>query len=116
MFKRLLTAWTILPVALVAVLASGCHNNLGPSDVPDCELDDTGELVLTNLAETRTPRDAYVDQRFVGTVAFGGEIVLDVDAGVVHLIEWVSTFGGGTVDAERVPVDTCRTYRLTNFF
>ena len=103
-------------IVLLAILASGCRNHFGPSDLLDCEYYDTGELVLTNLSDRLTPRDAYLDGRFVGVVPYGGQIVLTVDAGVVHFVEWVSTLGGGTVDSLRVSVHQCETYRITNYF
>ena len=104
-------------IILLAILASACGHPFAPSyPVADCEYYDTGTLVLINLSEPLTPRDAYVDGRFVGVIPYGGQIVLNVDAGVVHFVEWVSTLGGGTVDALRVPVAQCETRRLTNYF
>jgi hypothetical protein len=104
-------------IVLLAILASACHSPIGPSyPVADCEYYDTGRLVLTNLSDRLTPRDVYVDGRFIDVVPYGGQIVLTVDAAVVHFVEWVSTLGGGTVDSLRVSVHQCDTYRLTNYF
>jgi len=66
--------------------------------------------VLVNLADTRTPRDVYVDGRLVDVVPYGNQVVLHPDAGVNHTVEWVSTLGGGTVDVVRVSIDTCATF------
>jgi hypothetical protein len=101
---------------LLAIMLSACNGSpTGPS-IPDCEYYDTGTLVLINLAETLTPRDAYVDGRFVAVVPYNNQVVVNAAAGVVHTVEWVSTLGGGTVDVRQAVVDTCSTSRLTNYF
>jgi hypothetical protein len=101
---------------LLATTVWGCGGSPYAPSIPDCQYYDTGALVLINQGETLTPRDAYVDGRFVSVVPFGNQIVVDVAAGVIHTIEWVSTLGGGTVGSTRLVVDTCTTAALTNYF
>jgi hypothetical protein len=103
-------------IALVVMAMSACGGSPTSPSTRDCDYFDTGTLVLVNLAETRTPRDVYVDGRFVDVVPYGNQVVLHPDAGVNHTVEWVSTLGGGTVDTVRVFIDTCATSRLTNYF
>lgn len=104
-----------LIVGLMMAMAACGGSPTSPS-VPDCEYYDTGTLVLVNRADTLTPRDVYVDGRFVAVVPYGNQVVVDPAAGVTHTVEWVSTLGGGTVDVARVFIDTCVTSRLTNYF
>ena len=103
-------------IVLLAIAASACGGSPSAPSRPDCDYYDTGSLVLINLAETLTPRDAYVDGRFVAVVPYGNQIVVDAAARVVHSVEWVSTLGGGTVDLRRLSVETCSTVTLTNYF
>jgi hypothetical protein len=103
-------------IILLALVLSACgHSPTGPS-IPDCEYYDTGTLVLVNFADTMTSRDAYLDGRFVAAVPYGTRIVVDPSGGVIHTVEWVSTFSGVTVDSIRLLVDTCSTSTLTNYF
>jgi hypothetical protein len=103
-------------IVVLVMVASACGGSPTSPSVPDCQYYDTGTLVLVNLAETLTPRDVYVDGRFVAVVPYGNQVVVDPAAGVTHTVEWVSTLGGGTVDVARVFIDTCLTSRLTNYF
>ena len=105
-----------LCVVLLAITASACGNSVTGPSVPDCQYYGTGTLILVNVAETGTPRDVYVDDRFISVVSYGNRIVVDVAFGVIHTIEWVSTLGGGTVDRTRLVVDVCSTTTLTNRF
>jgi hypothetical protein len=82
----------------------------------DCEFYDTGSVVLVNVGETLRSRDAYVDGNFVGTIPYGSQIAITVDADVVHTVEWVSTINGGIVSSARLVVDPCARYTLTNYF
>ena len=100
--------------ALTATLSACSGSPLGPT--PRCAYDHTGDLVLVNLADTGTARDVYVDGPIVATVPYGTQIVIRVDAGVLHTVEWVSTFTGGTRDVTRVVVDECTATTLTNHF
>jgi hypothetical protein len=114
--------WRVKPVfrygsaVLLAIAASACGGNPNAPSIADCEYHNTGTLILINLAETLTPRDAYVDGSFVAIVPYGDRIVVSPPAGTVHTVEWVSTLGGGTVDATRLFVDQCSAYTLTNYF
>ncbi len=112
MFKR----GCLVLVLMVASACSGGPNAPTYPPLADCEFYDTGTLVLLNLGETLTPRDAYVDGRFVGVIPYGNQIVLTVDAGVVHTVEWVSTLSGRTVSSIRLAVRQCSTSTLTNYF
>jgi hypothetical protein len=103
-------------IVLLALTASACGGSPSAPSIPDCEYYDTGTLILINLAETLTPRDAYVDGRFIAVVPYGNQIVVNPAAGVIHTVEWVSTLGGGTVDFTRLAVDTCSRSTLTNYF
>src|SRR5215210_8495688 len=103
-------------IVVLVMAASACGGNPTSPSVPDCEYYDTGTLVLVNRAETLTPRDVYVDGRFVAVVPYGNQVVVNPSAGVAHTVEWVSTLGGGTVDVARVFIDTCLTSRITNYF
>lgn len=103
-------------IVVLVMATSACGGSPTAPSGPDCEYYDTGTLVLVNLAETLTPRDVYVDGRFVAVVPYGNQVVVTPAAGATHTVEWVSTLGGGTVDAARVFIDTCRTSRLTNYF
>ena len=105
-------------IVLVLLVASACGRGPNAPTYPlaDCEYYDTGTLVLLNLGETLTPRDAYVDGRFIGVIPYGNQIALTVDAGVVHTIEWVSTLSGRTVNSIRLAVRQCSTSTLTNYF
>ena len=103
-------------LVLLAIMVSACGGSPTAPSIPDCQYYDTGALVLINQAETLTPRDAYVDGHFVGVVPFGNQIVVNVAAGVIHTIEWVSTLSGRTVDSTRLVVDPCTTTALTNYF
>jgi hypothetical protein len=107
---------TLSGVVLLATTMWACGGSPSAPSIPDCQYYDTGALVLINQGETLTPRDAYVDGRFVAVVPFGNQIVVDVAAGVIHTIEWVSTLGGGTVGSTRLVVDPCTTTALTNYF
>ena len=104
---------------LLVMVTSACSGNpnaptyLQPT--ADCQYYGTATLVLVNLGETLNPRDAYLDGRFVGVVAYGRQLVLNVDAGV-HIVEWVSSFSGGLVSSSRLAVQPCSTYTLTNDF
>ena len=91
--------WKPGVVALLAIVTSACANPNAPTyvqPIADCQYYGTGTLVLVNLGETLNPRDAYVDGRLVGVVAYGQQLALTVDAGVVHIVEWVTTFGGAS--------------------
>lgn len=102
-------------VVLLTAFVSAC--NVNPvSPYAQCEYDRTGDLVLINLADSRVPRDVYVDGRFVTTVPYGGQIVVAAAAGLVHTVEWVSTISGATRDVTRVVVDECTATTLTNHF
>ena len=105
-------------IVLVLLVASACGRGPTAPTYPlaDCEYYDTGTLVLLNLGETLTPRDAYVDGRFIGVIPYGNQIALTVDAGVVHTIEWVSTLSGVTVNSIRLAVRQCSTSTVTNYF
>ena len=103
-------------VVVLALTASACGGSPSAPSIPDCDYYDTGTLILINLAETLTPRDVYVDGRFVAVVPYANRIVVNPAAGVFHTIEWVSTLGGGTVDFTRLAVDTCSTLTVTNYF
>jgi hypothetical protein len=103
-------------IILLVLTASACGGNPNAPSILDCDYYDTGTLVLINLAETLTPRDAYVDDRFVAVVPYGNRVVVNPAAGVIHTVEWVSTLGGGTVDFVRIAVDTCSTATVTNYF
>ena len=106
-------------VVLLVLWATACGGSPTAPDgpqIPDCELYDTGTLVLVNVGETLTPRDAYVDGNFVDTIPYGNQIALAVDASVVHTVEWVSTIRGEVVSSARLVVDTCSRYTLTNYF
>ena len=103
-------------VVLLAITASACGNSVTGPSVPDCQYYGTGTLLLVNLAETGTPRDVYVDDRFLEVVPYGNRVVVNVAAGIVHTVEWVSTLGGGTVDRTRLLVDVCSTTNITNRF
>ena len=103
-------------VVLLATTVGACGGGPYAPSIPDCEYYDTGTLVLINRGETLTPRDAYVDGRFVAVVPFGNQIVVDVAAGVIHTIEWVSTLSGGTVGSTRLAVYQCTSTVLTNYF
>ena len=108
-------------IVLLVVVASACGGYPNePTYVPpraDCEYYDTGTLLLLNLAETLTPRDAYVDGHFVGVVPYGNQIAVTVNAGgVIHTVEWVSTLSGRTVDSLRLVVRQCSTVTVTNDF
>ena len=103
-------------IAVAMMVISACGGSPTSPSTRDCDVFDTGTLILVNLADTRTPRDVYVDGRFVDVVPYGNQVVLHPDAGVNHTVEWVSTLGGGTVDVVRVFIDTCATSRLTNYF
>ena len=111
--------WKPGAVVLLAIVTSACANPNAPTalePIADCQYYGTGTLVLRNLGETLNPRDAYVDGRFVGVVAYGNQLVLTVDAGIVHIVEWVSTFAGGLVSSSRLTVQPCSTYILFNDF
>jgi hypothetical protein len=103
-------------IVVLVVATSACSGSPTSPSVPDCQYYDTGTLVLVNLAETLTPRDVYVDGRFVAVVPYGNQVVVNPAAGLIHTVEWVSTLGGGTVDFARVSIDTCLTSRITNYF
>jgi hypothetical protein len=111
--------WKPGAVLLLAILTSGCANPSAPTyvqPIADCQYYGTGTLVLVNLAETLNPRDAYVDGRFVGVIAYGNQLALRIDAGVVHIVDWVSSVTGGLVSSSRLAVQPCSTYTLTNDF
>ena len=55
-------------IVVLVMATSACGGSPTSPSVRDCEYYDTGTLVLVNLAETLTPRDAYVDGRFVAVV------------------------------------------------
>lgn len=99
-----------LSAALLAVFLSGC-SPVAP--IGGCQ---TGDLDLVNLSDNLAPRDVYVDGHFVATLPSGAHIVVTAAAGVVHTVEWDSTFTGNTLDVTRVLVDECTTTTLTNHF
>jgi hypothetical protein len=103
-------------IGLLAIAVAACGDSPTAPSIPDCEYYDTGTLILINLADTLTPRDAYVDGRFVATVPYGNQTVVNAAARVVHSVEWVSTISGASLDFTRLVVDTCSTSRLTNYF
>jgi hypothetical protein len=109
--SRLAICWVlVLPSAL-----SGCGRSVVEPSGPDCQFNDTGALVFLNQADRMTPRDVYIDGHFSGTLAYGEQMTIDVAAGVVHTIDWVSTLGGGTVNSTRLLVETCTSNPVTTF-
>ena len=101
-------------VALLAVALSGCGGPVEP--IPECEYNQTGDLVLVNFSDSGAPRDVYVDGHIVTTLPFGSQAVVTLAARVIHDVEWVSTITGGTRDVTRVAVDVCTTTTLNNHF
>jgi len=108
---RPLAIWVLL---LVTTL-SGCGRSVVEPSVADCQFDDTGALVFLNQSDRMTPRDVYIDGRFSGTLGYGEQMTVDVAAGVIHTIDWVSTIGGGTVNSTRLLVETCTRNPVTTF-
>lgn len=101
--------------ALLSVALSACGGT-PVQPIPQCEYDQTGDIVLANFSDSGAPRDVYVDGHIVTTLPFGSQTVVEVAAGVVHTVEWVSTITGGTRDVTRVAVDVCTTTTLNNHF
>jgi hypothetical protein len=107
----------ILSIALLAMtVACGKNSPTAPAPItPDCQLHNTGTLILVN--QNVTARGANMDGAFVGAMpSNGGQLTLTVAAGVAHKVEFLSAISGLIVSTASPIVTQCGSYTLTNTF
>ena len=95
-------------LAIAVVFALGCvgcgdKNPVAPV-VPDCQLRNTGTLVVTN--PTNVSVEVYLDGAYVTTLgSLGGSQTFTIAAGVAHPVEfWWKNSGGYWVGSSAKPI------------
>ena len=137
MFKRACVVLLLISACgiLLLISASACSSSTTPTPTcqdrtatnfggplpcnfpPDCQLHNTGTLVLKNNAANLQPRDAIVNGADWGTIPWGSQISRDVVAGATYTVVFTATSNGVAVTAPAAEIVVqCSTTTLTTSF